>query len=75
MANLEARYTERDAQGEQDAARSREKYNRLVEDHNSMLANYRTLLMSVPPDTFSGNPSLLADYNAVLSNMRAREGE
>jgi len=71
VADLDARYKERDAQALQEASRGRDDYSWLVEKHKSILANYRTLLMSVPPSTLSG--SLLADYDAVTQMARERE--
>ena len=71
VADLDAKYKERDAEEVQEASRRRDDYSWLVEKHKTILANYRTLLMSVPPSTLSG--SLLADYNAVTEMARERE--
>ena len=73
-ANLEAKYKERDALAVQDAARSREDYNRLVEKHKSILGCYKTLLMRAPPSAFSGNSRLLTDYETVRDSGYKPEG-
>lgn len=74
VARAEAKYTERDAQAVQDAAKERESYNSLVAHHNDMLRCYKTLLMSASPEMLAGNPRLLADYEAVRDSGFKPEG-
>jgi hypothetical protein len=74
VARANARYEERGARAVQEADQKRDKYNRLVEHHSDILRCYKTLLMSVSPETLAGYPRLLADYEAVRDSGFKPEG-
>lgn len=65
VAQLQAKYDERDNQARQEANQRYEAHTSLFEKHKSILDCYRTLLMTVPPEMLARNPRLLADYEAV----------
>lgn len=74
VARAEAKCKERDARAVQEADQKRDKYNRLVEDHNDLLGRYKTLLMSVSPEMLAGNSRLLTDYKIVRDSEFKPEG-